>query len=656
MSSSSVRSLSPLVLSAVALAIASSAAAGPLNPSHRLERVGRQTDNVAAALNYPAVGRMVVLTHDGDIRLTSGDGLVDELLMHIDVSALCPEDGLLGGTWSPTAPGGILYVTYVNNAAPRKFVVARIDFAGRVPSAPVTLYQVSVPATACTNLGGGIAVGQDGKLYVGIGDFGNQNGAQQLSTIVGKILRLNADAPGGVPTDNPATGSPVYGSGVRNPVRLAANPAGPIYFADVAVDPGRDELNLVTRLGNYGWPRGTGPQGAPFVDPIFSWTTRIQPVGLAVYQGSNLGPSAIGTVIVAGALDGSVRQLTPNPPNLASEVILSRATVGEFTGFVDLAVRDDGYIYLPNLAGETWRFRSDSALTEQPSDEASILPLLVKKASGGQLQITVERETAIESYGLYTGAVGNYYSHPAISSDLHAADANLQSAWSSFTIPAGTDPAEYFLASSVSAREETGLGIDSFRVARPGGVQTFGCPCPPGEIESPRTGDCREPWTLAQGMQEGAVIGPVTFDETWDCNVILMDLSEGWCYFCHMLAPDLDQLYADYRDDGFTLITLISEGYGSRSAAATMATIQQWNDDPCYPDFAPCGPATNPIILDPVKAVMNRYFNASGTCNGWPQSIVFDADGVQTDVICGADPAGARAAVERNLRRAGYIP
>jgi hypothetical protein len=123
-----------------------------------------------------------------------------------------------------------------------------------------------------------------------------------------------------------------------------------------------------------------------------------------------------------------------------------------------------------------------------------------------------------------------------------------------------------------------------------------------------------------------------------------------------MLAPDLDGLYDEYRDNGFTLITLMSEGYGGRDAPATQATIDQWNADPCYPNFAPCGPSRNPIVLDPDKSVMLTFFNASGTCNGWPQSIVFNADGVQTDVICGADPAAARAAVEQNLRDAGYIP
>ena len=667
--SSSHRRASTLLLSLlVGSAWVASASAAPVNPSHRFEHIGRTTGEVAAILPYPGMGRVLVLQRNGDIHMNAGDRLVDDILYHLDVSQTCTGDGLLDATWLPSAPGQIAYVTYIA-AAPRKFTVARLVVDNATVTQRDTIFSVLIPA-GCTNTGGGIAVGADGKILVGIGDFGDSAGAAQFTAVRGKILRLNADLPGGAAADNPIPGSAVYGTGVRNPLRLTTDATtGTTYFLDAG--PGsNDELNVVEAQANYNWPTATGYTGTfGRKDPIFVWATAIGPTGLASYRSANFGPTFAGDLLVTSAT-GIITKIHPDTsaplPAQATEIVLQRPTGSEPGSLQDIEVPSDGYAYVSDPNGDTWRLRNDGALMQEPSDRESIVPMLVNKLSGGQLSISVERETALANYGLYLGDVNALaidasfnptYPHPLTTTDLHAVDGNRTQASSSFTVdPAGWPQVTYILASGYNDRQETTLGIDSDYRTRPGGNQTFGCPCPAGSVESPRIGDCRDPWTLAQGIQAGAAIGPVTFDQTWDCNVTLVDLSEGWCYYCHLMAPDLDRLYDDYKNNGFTLVTLISEGYGSRSAPATLATIQQWNDDPCYPDFAPCGPSTNPIILDPTKTVMNRYFNASGTCNGWPQSLVFDAEGVQTDVICGADPAGARAAVERNLRRAGYIP
>ena len=82
--------------SALAL-VASAALAGPVSPSHEFERVGRNVSDVAAMLPMPGLGRALILEHDGDLRLTTGDALLNDLLYHVDVSQTFAGDGLLGG-------------------------------------------------------------------------------------------------------------------------------------------------------------------------------------------------------------------------------------------------------------------------------------------------------------------------------------------------------------------------------------------------------------------------------------------------------------------------------------------------------------------------------------------------------------------------------
>lgn len=658
-------------LGAVAVALAvlggatSPASAGVLNPAHRVERIGQGVPDVAAVLTVPQLGRLLVLQRNGDIRLIAGDGAVNTLLTHLNASQACSTDGVLSAAWDSRFPGSVFYVTFVQSGS-RKMGVAKVTLSGQSVASTQVIYTVNA-ATACTNVGGGIAHGADGKLYVGVGDLGNSASAASASVVGGEILRMNTD--GTRPSDNPFPGF-VFSQGVRNPARITFDAtAGRVYFLDVG-DGTFDELNLLGDLSNYGWPTGMGPLEAPgvFVDPVHSWPGVSNVSGLGAYRGSNLGPAYQGDLIVSSA-NGLLTRIDLDDTGVyVGEVRLATPGSGVPTAFRDLTVLPDGYVYLPDGDTSLHRFLAHGADPAEPSALTSIVPMIPRKSNDGtRVEISVEREAGVIDYGLYTGDLnvlrdvptGNW-THPLDATTFLAADTNTANAYSRAVVPLDalgqTGENRYFILSARNGRMQTGVGETSAGAERPGGNLTYGCPCPAGIAEGTRLDECREPWTLAQGMHGvGNPIGPVTFDETWDCNVILMDLSEGWCYWCHVLAPDLDALYEDYRDNNFTLITLMSEGYDGRSDIANFGDVEQWTADPCYP-VSTCAPSLNPVILDENRRVMNRYFNASGTCNGWPQSIVFDADGVQTDVICGADPDAARAAVERNLRAAGYIP
>ncbi|MDO8669652.1 MAG: PQQ-dependent sugar dehydrogenase [Candidatus Buchananbacteria bacterium] len=108
--------------------------------------------------------------------------------------------------------------------------------------------------------GGRIAFGPDRKLYITTGDAGQSKEAQNLNYLGGKILRLNDD--GSIPSDNPY-GTAVYSYGHRNPQGLAWDESGNLWATEHGRSvplSGYDELNLIKKGGNYGWPNVQGKQ------------------------------------------------------------------------------------------------------------------------------------------------------------------------------------------------------------------------------------------------------------------------------------------------------------------------------------------------------------------------------------------------------------
>ena len=137
--------------------------------------------------------------------------------------------------------------------------------------------------------GGRIAFGLDGYLYITTGDAGSPNLAQDINSLAGKILRLKDD--GLIPADNPFN-SAVYSYGHRNSQGLAWDSKGRLWATEhgrSGILSGLDELNLIEKGKNYGWPVIQGYEKREEMEspiaqsgPDETWA----PAGLAFWDGS----------------------------------------------------------------------------------------------------------------------------------------------------------------------------------------------------------------------------------------------------------------------------------------------------------------------------------------------------------------------------------
>lgn len=111
----------------------------------------------------------------------------------------------------------------------------------------------NIPAGGIHN-GGRIKFGPDGHLYITTGDAGNSDNSQNINSLAGKILRVGED--GSIPEDNPF-GNYVYAYGIRNSQGIAWDVEGNLWAIDhgrSGIQSGLDELNLIEKGKNYGWP------------------------------------------------------------------------------------------------------------------------------------------------------------------------------------------------------------------------------------------------------------------------------------------------------------------------------------------------------------------------------------------------------------------
>jgi glucose/arabinose dehydrogenase len=164
--------------------------------------------------------------------------------------------------------------------------------------------------------GGRIAFGPDNLLYITTGDAGNPDSAQDINSLAGKVLRVHDD--GAIPADNPF-GNEIYSYGHRNPQGLAWDDAGRLWATEhgrSGIQSGFDELNLIEKGANYGWPVIQGDETNPGMErpeinsgPTETWA----PAGLAYYDGKMFFGGLRGKSLYEAEIEGEqVKSLVSN--------------------------------------------------------------------------------------------------------------------------------------------------------------------------------------------------------------------------------------------------------------------------------------------------------------------------------------------------------
>lgn len=251
---------------------------------------GIATEIVAENLDIPwgiaflSDGQLVFTERAGKVKLLD-KGVVHEVAGVVHLG----ESGLQGIAVDPNfKENGFVYLYYTYSRSNGLFNrVSRFILSNNTLEKETVILE-NIPGNVFHD-GGRIRFGPDGKLYVATGDAGKAELAQDLNSLAGKILRLNPD--GSVPADNPF-GSLVYSFGHRNSQGFDWHPETGVLLATEHGSSKRDEVNLIIKGNNYGWPLklcNEGIEAKAFVEALLcfdEWT--LAPSGAAFYSGNKL--------------------------------------------------------------------------------------------------------------------------------------------------------------------------------------------------------------------------------------------------------------------------------------------------------------------------------------------------------------------------------
>ncbi|WP_405086776.1 PQQ-dependent sugar dehydrogenase [Microbispora sp. NBC_01389] len=236
------------------------------------------------------------------LRITPG-GRVREAGVIEGVSA-GGEGGLLGVAVSPRYATDRHVFVYLTSGGDNRIVRYRYD--GRLSERRVIV--TGIPKGAVHN-GGRLAFGPDGYLYASTGETGERGMAQDRNVLGGKILRMTAD---GRPAPGNPFGTLVWSYGHRNVQGLAWDERGHMYATEFGQNT-YDEINLVEKGRDYGWPEVEGVGGRPeYADPLLTWSTdQASPSGLAYARGALWAAALRGERLWRVPVDGSGRAGRP---------------------------------------------------------------------------------------------------------------------------------------------------------------------------------------------------------------------------------------------------------------------------------------------------------------------------------------------------------
>jgi glucose/arabinose dehydrogenase len=253
----------------------------------------------------------------GLIFLSNGDALVSERnsakIIRVSPKGRKTTLGEVAGVVPPTGigEGGLLGIASAPDDEETLFVYYTTDSDNRVARVSLAGGRVGKPKAVLTDIptsthhhGGRLLFDADGMLLVATGDAEQSSSAQDKDSLAGKILRIRPDgrAAAGNPFDNRT-----WSYGHRNVEGLAFDADGRLWATEFG-DKEADELNLISKGRNYGWPDVEGRSGDDdLTNPKATWspTSSCSPAGLAVTRSTAFVGALQGRCLFAVPLDGT---------------------------------------------------------------------------------------------------------------------------------------------------------------------------------------------------------------------------------------------------------------------------------------------------------------------------------------------------------------
>jgi glucose/arabinose dehydrogenase len=325
--------------------------------------------------------RLFVVEQPGRIRIVRNGAVAATFFDIVSRVGSGGERGLLGLAFHPRyAENGRFFVNYTDRSGDTHISEFRVSSNADAADPASERELLFVRQPFANHNGGGLAFGNDGKLYIALGDggsggdpFGN---GQDLGTPLGKILRIDVDAgmPFAVPSDNPFQGTPgafpaVWAYGLRNPWRISFDRAtGDLFIGDVGQSALEEvDVGLFSRRGgeNYGWnimegtrcfdpPSGCATAGLTLPVAEYSHGDGCSVTGGYVYRGCRM-PGYHGTYFYGDYCTALIRSFRLENGRAADQRDWTPSLSRDVNAISSFGVDGEGEIYIVDHFGEVFR-------------------------------------------------------------------------------------------------------------------------------------------------------------------------------------------------------------------------------------------------------------------------------------------------------------
>jgi glucose/arabinose dehydrogenase len=321
-----------------------------------------KVETVAKGLDHPwglaflPDGEMLVTEKPGTLRRVSKDGAVSKPLSGVPEVVAMGQGGLLDVAIDPNfSSNRLVYIAY---SEPGKGGASTAVARGKLGESGLddveVIFRQEPKVEGGNHFGSRLAFAPDGTLFVTLGERFQFDPAQDLTSDLGKIVRINPD--GSIPKDNPFVGKKdarpeIWSYGHRNPQGVAIHPeTGKLWETEFGPR-GGDELNVPQAGSNYGWPvvswgqhyNGKDipdpPTHPEFADAIYHWDPVISPSGITFYTADAI-PAWKGNLLIAGLSEQAIVRLTLDGEKVTAE---ERIPLG--TRIRDVRQAPDGSVY-----------------------------------------------------------------------------------------------------------------------------------------------------------------------------------------------------------------------------------------------------------------------------------------------------------------------